>query len=211
MSERDRLIEILRHDGIRDERVLGAIARVPREQFIAPEIREMAYCNEALPIESGQTISQPFIVALMSAALELVGDERVLDVGTGSGYQAAILSLLCRQVVSVERHADLARDAVQRLTQLGYENVEVHIANDRLGWPAGQPYDGILCAAAAPRIPAALVAQLAPAAGARLVIPVGSRDDQELLVVRREAGGFVEKRLGPVRFVPLIGLDAWDL
>ncbi len=206
----DTLRLMLRDEGIRDERVLEALARVPRHEFVDPRYGEAAYCNEALPIGEGQTISQPSVVALMSAALGLRGDEYVLDLGTGSGYQAAVLALLARRVVSVERHAALASAAAQRLRRLGYNNIEVHVAGNVLGWPEGAPYDGIICAAAAPSVPAALVNQLAPSADARLVLPVGTRAEQELVAVQRDGNGWVERRLGPVRFVPLIGPGAWD-
>lgn len=210
MTDRDALIRLLRDEGIRDERVLAAMARVPREEFVAADLREMAYSNEALPIEEGQTISQPSVVGVMSSALELRGDERVLEVGTGSGYQTAILCLLARYVVSVERHDDLAREARERLRRLGHANVEIHVSGGTLGWPDGAPYDAILCAAGAPHVPLSLAEQLGPGPRPCLVIPAGTRGEQELLVVRRGADGFVERRLGPVRFVPLIGPDAWD-
>ena len=210
MGDCDELIQTLRRDGIQDERVLDAMSRVPRDAFVGPELRALAYQNEALPIPEGQTISQPFVVALMSAALELQGDECVLDVGTGSGYQAAILAMLARRVVGVERHAGLARDAAQRLRSLGYANVEVHVAGEALGWPDGAPYDGILCAAGAPRVPASLLAQLVRGPRSHLVIPVGTRAEQDLIAVRYTDRGFEERRLVPVRFVPLIAPDAWQ-
>lgn len=209
MGDREEMIQTLRREGIQDERVLDAMSRVPRDAFVGPDLRALAYQNEALPIPEGQTISQPFVVALMSAALELQGHECVLDVGTGSGYQAAILALLARRVVGVERHAGLAHEAAQRLHSLGYANVEVHVAGEALGWPQGAPYDGILCAAGAPRVPDALLAQLVRGPRSRLVIPVGTRAEQELMVVHYTDRGFAERRLAPVRFVPLIAPDAW--
>lgn len=209
MSDRDALLRTLRDEGIRDERVLEALARVRREEFVGAELRGCAYDNEALPIPDGQTISQPTVVAVMSSALELCGAERVLEIGTGSGYQTAILCLLARHVVSVERHAGLLHAAEERLRRLGYHNVELHRAGETLGWPAGAPYDAILCAAASPHVPLSLAEQLAPDWRARLVLPVGPREAQELLVVNRESGGFAQRSLGPVRFVPLIGADAW--
>lgn len=210
MGDREEMIQALRQEGIQDQRVLDAMSRVPRDAFVGPDLRALAYQNEALPIPEGQTISQPFVVALMSAALELQGDECVLDVGTGSGYQAAVLALLARRVVGVERHAGLARDAAQRLHSLGYANVEVHVAGEMLGWPPGAPYDGILCAAGAPRVPASLLAQLVRGPRSRLVIPVGTRAEQELIAVHYTDRGFEERHLVPVRFVPLIAPDAWQ-
>ncbi len=209
MSDRDALLRTLRDEGIRDERVLQAMARVRREEFVDPDLRACAYDNEALPIPQGQTISQPTVVAVMSSALELRGDERVLEVGTGSGYQTAILCLLARRVVSVERHAGLLHTAAERLRRLGYHNAELHLAGETLGWPSGAPYDAILCAAGSPHVPLSLAEQLAPRTSARLVLPVGPRDAQKLLVVSRDRGGFAQRSLGPVRFVPLIGADAW--
>jgi len=176
-DERARLIEHLRTE-IRDERVLAAMARVPRECFVPPEEQNFAYEDRPLPIGFDQTISQPFIIALMTEALELTGSEKVLEVGTGSGYQAAILAELARFVVTTERLPALAEAAGKALDSLGYINVEVHLAEETLGWRAGAPYDAIMVTAAAPRLPADLLAQLA--IRGRMVIPVGSRYVQEL-------------------------------
>lgn len=203
---REQLVRWLRKE-IRDERVLAAMRDVPREAFVPPDVRRYAYDDRPLPIGYGQTISQPLIVALMTAALDLSGDERVLEIGTGSGYQAAILSRLCRHVVSVERVPELAERAAETLRLLGYDNVEVHVARDSLGWPEGAPYDAVLVTAAAPRIPRALLNQLAPAG--RMVVPVGSRRVQQLVRLERTDRGPVLRRLGECRFVPLIGLEAW--
>jgi protein-L-isoaspartate(D-aspartate) O-methyltransferase len=159
---------------VRDERVLDAMGRVPREQFVAPHLRAAAYGDFPLEIGYGQTISQPLIVAMMTAALMLDGSERVLEVGTGSGYQAAVLSLLAERVVSVERVVELADSAAERLHRLGYANVEVHAVDDVLGWPEGAPYDAIIVTAASPEVPRVLLEQLHE--GGRLVIPVGGRD-----------------------------------
>ena len=205
--ERERLVDYLRRE-IDDERVLEAMSRVKRELFVPAEGREFAYDDRPLPIGEGQTISQPFIVALMTQALELAGGERVLELGTGSGYQAAILAELAREVVTVERLPALAWQARLTLSTLGYENVRVHIATDKLGWPEDAPYDAIVVTAGAPCIPQALLDQLT--VGGRLVIPVGSRWEQKLLkVVRGEAEDTVIN-LTLCRFVPLIGADAWD-
>ncbi len=194
-------------DEVKDKRVLDAIRRVPREEFVDRDVRHAAYENRPLPIGHGQTISQPLIVALMAQALLLTGDEKMLEVGTGSGYQAAVLSLLARQVVSVERVAPLAQAAAERLERLGYRNVEVHVVEEVLGWPDGAPYDGIVVAAAAPEVPLALLNQLA--AGGRLVIPVGARNLQELVRIVKTPAGAQRHNLGPCRFVPLLGSSAW--
>jgi protein-L-isoaspartate(D-aspartate) O-methyltransferase len=204
---RRRLVAELRRDGVQDERVLAAIAAVPREEFVPPEHRANAYRNAPLPIGAGQTISQPLVVGLMTQALGLAGAERVLEVGTGSGYQAAVLSRLAAHVVSVERFPELAQRARAVLARMGCANVEVHVSNGTLGWPAGAPYDGIIVTAGAPQVPESLVAQLAE--GGRLVIPVGDRASQELVLVTRQGNGTRTRRLGPVRFVPLVGEEGW--
>ena len=193
---------------VSDPRVLSAIARVPRERFVPPELRLHAYENRPLPIGYGQTISQPLIVAIMTQALDLRGDEKVLEVGTGSGYQAALLSRLAAHVVTVERVPELARQAEGALAELGYDNVEVHVAGDTLGWPEGAPYDAIIVTAGAPRVPHELVEQMR--IGGRMAVPVGSRDLQELVQVVRSPEGPVIISLGPCRFVPLVGPGAWS-
>lgn len=205
-TARERLFRDLRRN-ISDERVVSAMERVPREIFLPPESRHLAYEDIPLPIGEGQTISQPYIVAIMTGALELRGGEQVLEVGTGSGYQAAILAELCRWVVSVERVPSLLEAARQRLANLGHTNVEFHEATQTLGWPAGAPYDGIVVTAGAPSIPAALLDQLA--VGGRLVIPAGSRYEQDLLKVVKGSAGLNVVNLGACRFVPLIGEGAW--
>lgn len=205
--DRQRLLEKLRYE-IDDERVLEAMAKVRRELFVPLAERAYAYDDRPLPIGEGQTISQPFIVALMTQSMELTGAEKVLELGTGCGYQAAILAELARHVVSVERVASLARWAKRTLKELGYKNVEVHKAMRTLGWPAKAPYDAIMVTAAAPKIPQELLSQLA--LGGRLVIPVGSRWEQSLLkVVKKEKGPDVTS-LTLCRFVPLIGDEAWS-
>lgn len=192
---------------VRDDRVLDAVRKVLREEFVGTESRHAAYENRPLPIGYGQTISQPLIVAMMAQALLLKGDEKVLEVGTGSGYQAAILSLLARQVVSVDRVPELASAAATRLERLGYTNVDVHVVDDELGWPEDGPYDGIVVAAAAPEVPLSLLNQLAE--GGRLVIPVGGRNTQELVRIVKTPEGAKRHNLGPCRFVPLLGRSAW--
>jgi protein-L-isoaspartate(D-aspartate) O-methyltransferase len=205
-APRERLMAELA-DEVKDKRVLDAIRRVPREEFVDRDVRHAAYENRPLPIGHGQTISQPLIVALMAQALLLTGDEKVLEVGTGSGYQAAVLSVLSRQVVSVERVAPLAQAAAERLERLGYRNVEVHVVEELLGWPDGAPYDAIVVAAAAPEVPLPLLNQLA--GGGRLVIPVGARNLQELVRIVKTPAGAQRHNLGPCRFVPLLGSSAW--
>jgi len=192
---------------VRDRRVLEAMARVPRERFVPDDLHPLAYENRPLPIGYGQTISQPLIVALMTEALCLTGNEKVLEVGTGSGYQAAVLGQLAASVVSVERIPPLAQRAAQTLADLGYANITVQVAGEELGWPAEAPYDAIIVAAGAPEVPQALVDQLA--LGGRLVVPVGTRDLQDLTRVVRTAEGPAATRLGPCRFVPLLGRGAW--
>jgi protein-L-isoaspartate(D-aspartate) O-methyltransferase len=204
---RRRLVETLRQRGIADERVLAAIGRVRREAYLPPDLADRAYENVALPIGQGQTISQPYVVALMTQLLALGGDERVLEVGTGSGYQAAILAELARTVVSVERVPALSHLAGQVLARLGYTNVELHPAGETLGWPAGAPYDRIIVTAAGPAAPPALVDQLT--IGGRLVMPVGTLGEQQLMLFVRTPEGVEEASFGGVRFVPLIGEGAW--
>ena len=177
--------------------------RVPREAFVPDESRHLAYEDHPLPIGEGQTISQPFIIALMLEALELRRSDRVLEVGTGSGYQAALLGELVGEVVTVERIDSLARDARERLGSLGYANVEVELAGDRLGWPDGAPYDAIVVAAASPMLPRALREQLQ--VGGRMIIPVGSQSRQDLMKVTRTADSYSVRTMGGCRFVPLIG------
>lgn len=194
------MLRVLGRFGIHDPRVLEAMARVPREEFVSPSDRDAAYGDHALGIGEGQTISQPYVVARMTELLAPQPEHHVLEVGTGSGYQAAVLAALARDVISIERHAALAEAARDRLARLGYGNVRVIHADASLGYPAEAPYDRILVTAAAPRIDPALAQQLT--ADGRIVAPVGDLDLQELVV--RDAHGR-EERHGPVRFVPLRG------
>lgn len=205
-KSREKLFHHLREE-IGDDRVVDAMERVPRECFVPPASRHLAYEDMPLPIGEEQTISQPFIVALMTSALELKGQERVLEVGTGSGYQAAILSQLAQWVVSVERLPKLAESAKQMLRKLGYNNVEVNVTEETIGWKEGAPYDAIIVTAGAPQIPQELLGQLA--AGGRLVIPVGSRFEQQLIKVTKGKAGVTTESLGGCRFVPLKGEGAW--
>ena len=206
-TARARLVEHLSTE-IKDERVLAAMARVPRERFVPPHSQHMAYADMPLPIGLEQTISQPFIVALMTEALELTGNEKVLEVGAGSGYQAAILAELAQRVITTERLTVLAETAGNVLTDLDYTNVEVYVAEESLGWPSLAPYDAIVVTAGAPRVPVDLLNQLA--IGGRLVIPVGSRYAQELYKITRGKKKNVVESLGGCRFVSLIGKDAWE-
>ena len=206
-AERARLIEHLGAE-IKDKRVLAAMSRIPRERFVPPENRHLAYEDMPLPIGLGQTISQPFIIALMTEALELTGKEKVLEIGTGSGYQAVILAELAQLVVTVERLPTLAEAAKKVLESLGYGNIEIHLSEETLGWPEEAPYDAIMVTAGAPRVPNDLLAQLA--IGGRLVIPVGSRYLQELYKITRQRKKNKVQNLGGCRFVSLIGKSAWE-
>lgn len=201
---RARMVERqLRRRGISDERVLAAMARVRRELFVPEKLRAYAYDDGALPIGQRQTISQPFVVATICSLLALEGTERVLDVGTGSGYQAAVLAELAAEVVTVERIAELAEAARAALVEAGSANVEVRVGDGSLGIPERAPFDAIAVAAAAPTVPRALYAQLDE--GGRVVVPRGSRWGQELVLVVRTAAGPVERTSIPCRFVPLLG------
>jgi protein-L-isoaspartate(D-aspartate) O-methyltransferase len=200
--DRDWIERQLRSRGIDDRRVLEAMARVPRERFLPDELRGLAYADEALPIGAGQTVSQPFIVAFICQALALTGGERVLDVGTGSGYQAAVLAELAAEVHTIERIPELAHGARAALDAAGYERVRVHVADGTLGLPEHAPFAGIAVAAATPELPGALWDQLA--AGARIVVPLGSRRWQELCTIERSPDGPLLLGRLPVRFVPLV-------
>ena len=204
---RTELIEHLAAE-IKDKRVLAAMARIPRERFVPPESAHLAYDDRPLPIGLDQTISQPFIVALMTEKLELTGNEKVLEIGTGSGYQAAILAELARLVITTERLPALAETAKKVLGSLGYTNIVVHLAEETLGWKTDAPYDAIIATAAAPRVPEELLAQLA--IGGRLVIPVGSRYMQELCRIIKHKKRNAVENLGSCRFVSLIGKGAWE-
>jgi protein-L-isoaspartate(D-aspartate) O-methyltransferase len=204
---RQTLLRYLDHE-IADNRVVEAMKRVPREAFVSKEQYHAAYDDRPLSIDFGQTISQPFIVALMVQALELQGDEKVLELGTGSGYEAAILAELAQKVVTVECIPELAESAKRVLDKLGYSNIEVHVAGRTLGWPEGAPYDAIIVSAGAPTVPQVLLEQLTW--NGRLVIPVGSRWQQELLRVTKLKKRNAIENLGGCYFVPLIGEGAWE-
>ena len=195
--------EQLLPNGVTDPRVIQAMSEVPREEFLSGRLRRHAYENRALAIDCGQTISQPLVVALMTQALAPKPDDRALEVGAGSGYQAAVLSRLVRHLITLELEPSLAEHAAETLTRLGYSNVEVAVADGTQGWPAYAPYDIILVAAASPEVPTALIEQLAP--GGRLVIPVGRASDehQDLRLYQRYGDTLAWRSLFPVRFVPL--------
>jgi len=205
-AARDELLDsVLKSSG--DVRVRSAMRRVPREKFVPPELITDAYKNVALPIGDRQTISQPLIVEQMSTALRTRPGDKVLEVGTGSGYQAAILSLLVSEVISVELIPRLANEARERLSCLGFENVRVMQSNESLGWPVDAPYDGIIVTAGAPELPIQLLEQLV--VGRRMIVPVGPIGKQELLLVTKFADRHEVQNLGLCAFVPLIGRDAW--
>jgi len=207
-AERDRMVETqIISRGVLDRRVLDALRSVPRHVFVPPEHRYLTYADGALPIGSGQTISQPYIVALMTELLELKSDEKVLEVGTGSGYQAAILSRLAREVHTIERHAGLARYAARLLEDLKISNVQVHVGDGTLGLAEFAPFAAIIVTAAAPDVPQALLDQLED--GGRLVIPVGPQGDQHLERWRRQGDKFAYENILAVAFVPLIGAQGW--
>jgi len=206
-AQRQQLIASLYKAGLQDESILTAIATIPREFFVDEAQRSMAYADRALPIGMGQTISQPLMVALMTRALQLRGQERVLEIGTGSGYQTAILARLAAHVYSIERHQQLAYQAAQRLLQLELCNVSLYVSDGSLGWPDAAPYDRILVTAAAPEIPTQLLDQLVT--WGMLVIPVGSQERQDLLVVHRAPWGPEIRCLGSCVFVPLVGEKGW--
>jgi protein-L-isoaspartate(D-aspartate) O-methyltransferase len=202
------MVERMRAAGIRDVRVLAALEAVPRHVLVPEALRVQAYKDSALPIGGGQTISAPSTVAAMTEALALEGGELVLEVGTGSGYQAAILASLCERVISIERLPRLAASARRALDQLGVSNVVVHLGDGSLGRPADGPYDAIVLTAAAPAIPEPLLEQLTP--GGRLVAPIGPREEQRLVRVRRtEEGKLTREALGACRFVDLVGRHGW--
>jgi protein-L-isoaspartate(D-aspartate) O-methyltransferase len=195
--------------GVRDPYTLEAMRQVPREEFVSTPLREFAYEDSPLPIEAGQTISQPYIVALMIAEAHIRPGERVLEIGAGSGYAAAVMAAIAAQVYAIERVPELAEHARERFERLGYDNIEVRVGDGTRGWPEAAPFDAILAAAGGPDVPDVLLQQLAP--GGRLVMPVGSTRAQQrlVLVTRTEADRFVQKELGDVRFVPLIGEHGW--
>jgi len=206
---RNRMVEaqLISH-GISDRRVLDVFRRVPRHEFVPQNLRDVSYADGPLPIGEAQTISQPYMVALMTQLLELEGDEKILEIGAGSGYQTAILASLAKEVYSVERIAPLAKSAESVLKRLGYNNVKIRVADGTLGWAGHAPYDGIIVTAGAPKIPDAYIEELA--SGGRLVIPVGNRFSQILTIAQKKPdGSTVSSGLSGCVFVPLIGKDGW--
>ena len=207
--ERDRMVDTqIAARGVRDPAVLEAMRAVPREEFVPEELRSQAYSDGPLPIAAGQTISQPFIVASMVQSLQLKHDDRVLEIGVGSGYAAAVIAEIVDEVYGIERHEELATTADQRLKRLGYGNVEICHGDGTRGWDEKAPFDAIVVAAAGPKIPDSLKNQLA--IGGRMVIPVGSTTyDQSLVRITRTRSGFEQEKLEAVRFVPLVGKEGW--
>lgn len=205
---RRRLIEALRAKGITDLAVLRAFDLTPRHQFVPTGVRHRAYEDAPLPIGNGQTISQPYVHAIYLQTLHLQGTEAVLEIGTGSGYQTALLSHLCRHVHSVERIRPLLETAHDAITECGVTNVSLLCGDGSYGWPEHAPFDAILVGAGAPEVPEPLLAQLA--VGGRLLVPIGGRDDQQLMEITRTADAFEHRVLSDVRFVPLVGRHGWE-
>ena len=202
------MVEVqLRARGIRDERVLQAMSKVPRHLFVAPAFADKAYDDQPLPIGEGQTVSQPYIVAAMLESLSLKPSVRVLEIGTGSGYQTALLAELVAEVFSIERHASLTQAAQQTLEHLGYANVQLRTGDGSLGWPEAAPFDGIIISAAAPQIPTSLIAQLKE--GGRMIAPIGTPEAQELRLIRRMGDEIRTVCLDGCRFVPLVGKEGF--
>jgi protein-L-isoaspartate(D-aspartate) O-methyltransferase len=208
--DRDRMVDVqIARRGVRDRHVLDAMRHVPREAFVEPGFEEFAYEDGPLPIGEGQTISQPYIVALMIEAAEVKPGHSVLEVGAGSGYAAAVMSRIAERVYAIERHPSLGNSARQRFKKLGYDNIELRVGDGTRGWPEAAPFDAILVAAGGPDVPPALKEQLA--IGGRLVIPVGEEDRYQTLIklTRKSDAEFEEENLGAVAFVPLIGEQGW--
>lgn len=207
---RDRMVrEHIAARGIGDERVLDALREVPRHEFVPVHLRTQAYTDHALPVAGGQTISQPYVVARMTELLGVDSDDSVLEIGTGTGYQTAILAQLARRVYSLERVAELAREAIGRMREMGYDNVKIQVFDGTVGWSDVAPFDRILVTAGAPAAPKPLLDQLAP--GGRMVIPEGDRQAQRLVVYEKDAEGEVTRTLHePVAFVPLVGRHGWE-
>jgi protein-L-isoaspartate(D-aspartate) O-methyltransferase len=207
--QRERMVrDLIAARGITDERVLAALRKVPRHLFVKEHLRVQAYGDHALPIGAAQTISQPYIVARMTELLEVGPEHSVLEIGTGSGYQTAILAQLARRVYSLERIAELAKEAIPRMRQLGLDNVKIQVFDGTVGWSEWAPYDRILVAAGAPKVPEPLLEQLAP--GGTLLIPEGQLHAQRLVIYRKSARGEMRRREGEdVAFVPLVGRHGW--
>ncbi|MEA2604615.1 MAG: protein-L-isoaspartate(D-aspartate) O-methyltransferase [Acidobacteriota bacterium] len=207
--QRERMVrDLIAGRGVKDERVLTAMRKIPRHLFVKDHLRSQAYGDHALPIGAAQTISQPYIVARMSELLEVGPEHSVLEIGTGSGYQTAILAALARRVYSLERIPDLAQAAIPRMRQLGYDNVKIQVFDGTVGWSEWAPYDRILVTAGAPKVPEPLLGQLAP--GGALLVPEGPRNLQRLVLYRKSPRGEIRRREGEeVAFVPLLGRHGW--
>jgi protein-L-isoaspartate(D-aspartate) O-methyltransferase len=207
--QRERMVrDLIAARGVRDERVLAALRKIPRHLFIKDHLRSQAYGDHALPIGSAQTISQPYIVARMSELLDLKAEHSVLEIGTGSGYQTAVLALLARRVYSLERVPELAQAAIPRMRQLGFDNVKIQVFDGTVGWSEWAPYDRILVTAGAPKVPEPLLDQLA--LGGTLLIPEGQLNLQKLVLYRKSARGEIRRKEGEgVAFVPLLGRHGW--
>jgi protein-L-isoaspartate(D-aspartate) O-methyltransferase len=208
VEKREAMVENqIRRRGLRDEAVLRVMGTVPRHEFVPPASRDLAYLDEPLGIGGGQTISQPFIVAAMTAALQLNASKRVLEIGAGSGYQSAVLALLSREVFGIEVRSDLAQAAAERLKRLGYHNVHIHCGDGSVGLKEFAPFDAILVAAAAPAVPGPLLEQMSE--GARLIVPVGCEDHQQLVLITRRGNEYSQESREDCRFVPLLGRHGW--
>ncbi|HVT17575.1 MAG TPA: protein-L-isoaspartate(D-aspartate) O-methyltransferase [Thermoanaerobaculia bacterium] len=207
--QRERMVrDLVAARGVKDQRVLAAMRQVPRHLFVRDHLRSQAYGDRALPIGAAQTISQPYVVARMTELLELDAEHSVLEIGTGSGYQTAVLALLARRVYSLERVAELAQQAIPRMRQLGLDNVKIQVFDGSVGWSEWAPYDRILVTAGAPKVPDPLLDQLAP--GGSLLIPEGQRHTQRLVLYRKSARGELRRKEGEdVAFVPLLGRHGW--
>lgn len=207
--QRERMVrDMIAARGVKDERVLAAMRKIPRHAFVKDHLKNQAYGDHALPIGSSQTISQPYIVARMTEMLEVGREHSVLEIGTGSGYQTAVLAMLARRVYSLERIAELAQQAIPRMRQLGLDNVKIQVFDGTVGWSEWAPYDRILVTAGAPKVPEPLLEQLAP--GGMLLIPEGQIQQQRLVMYKKSARGEVRRREGEeVAFVPLLGRHGW--
>lgn len=206
--QRRRMVEIIRQRGVRDHRVLGAMQKIPRHLFVPGQMRSQAYGDHPLPIGDSQTISQPYIVARMTELLEVLPQHTVLEVGTGSGYQTAILAMLASRVYSLERHNHLAHQAIERIRQLELDNVKIQTFNGTIGWSEVAPFDRIMVSAGAPRVPSPLVEQLR--VGGRLLVPEGDKTEQHLVVYRKLHQGLRRQEGEAVTFVPLVGRHGWE-
>jgi protein-L-isoaspartate(D-aspartate) O-methyltransferase len=207
--QRERMVrDLIAGRGVKDERVLNALRKIPRHLFVKEHLRSQAYGDHALPIGAAQTISQPYVVARMSEMLEVGPEHSVLEIGTGSGYQTAILAVLARRVYSLERIPELAQAAIPRMRQLGLDNVKIQVFDGTVGWSEWAPYDRILVTAGAPKVPEPLLGQLAP--GGALLVPEGPRNLQRLVLYRKSPRGEIRRREGEeVAFVPLLGRHGW--